>query len=243
MQQSDVVEKLQRPLISKLIQDYIRDYIVKNALHSGDALPVQGQIAKDLGVSLGSVREAVRSLESLGLLEVRHGDGLYVRGMNFDALLQILLYSVMLEPYTLLDLLQVREMLEISTIPKVVQQIQEKDLEACRQILDDWRAEVAAGLPGIEKDQLFHQTLYRSVGNKLLSSLVHIFWLAYRNAEERTIPVKSSRQSVLKYHFEIFEAVEARDVELAQRLIVEHFQRVEERFRLALEGSEQRKAD
>lgn len=50
--------------------------------------------------------------------------------------------------------------------------------------------------------------------------------------------MKSSRQNVLKYHFEIFEAVEARDVELAQRLIVEHFQRVEERFRLALEDSE-----
>ena len=241
MQQPDVVEKLQRPLVSKLIQDYIRDYIVKNSLHPGDALPVQGQIAKDLGVSLGSVREAVRSLESLGLLEVRHGDGLYVRGMNFDALLQILLYSVMLDPYALLDLLQVREMLEISTIPKVVQQIQEKDLETCRQILDDWHAELAAGSPGIEQDQLFHQALYKSVGNKLLASLVHIFWLAYRNAEERTIPVKSSRQSVLKYHFEIFEAVEARDVELAQRLIVEHFQRVEERFRIALGDSEQRK--
>ena len=149
----------------------------------------------------------------------------------------------MLEPYTLLELLHVREMLEISTIPKVVQQIKEKDLETCRQILADWRAEVAAGLPGIEKDQLFHQTLYRSVGNKLLASLVHIFWLAYRNAEERTIPVKSSRQSVLTYHVEIFEAVEARDAELAQRLIVEHFQRVEERFRLALEDSGQRKAD
>ena len=116
-------------------------------------------------------------------------------------------------------------------------------LEACRQILADWRAEVVAGLPGIEKDQLFHQTLYKSVGNKLLASLVHIFWLAYRNAEERTIPVKSSRQNVLKYHVEIFEAVEARDAELAQRLIVEHFQRVEERFRLALEDSEQRKTD
>ena len=243
MERPGAVEKLRRPLISKLVQDYIRDYIINHTLRPGDALPVQGQIAKDLGVSLGSVREAVRSLESLGLLEVRHGDGLYVRGMNFDALLQILLYSVMLDPYTLLDLLQVREMLEISTIPKVVKQIQAEDLETCRRILAEWRAEVAAGLPGIEQDQLFHQTLYKSAGNKLLASLVHIFWLAYRNAEERTIPVKLSRQSVLEYHREIFEAVEARDVELAQRLIVEHFQRVEERFRIALEDLEQREAE
>ena len=55
--------------------------------------------------------------------------------------------------------------------------------------------------------------------------------------------MKSSRENVLKYHVEIFEAVEARDAELAQRLIVEHFQRIEERFRLALEDSEQRETD
>ena len=185
----------------------------------------------------------MRSLESLGLLEVRHGDGLHVRGMNFDALLQILLYSAMLEPHTLLDLLQVREMLEIGAIPKVVQQIQAEYLEICRRILAEWSAEIAAGLPGIEQDQLFHQKLYKSAGNRLLASFVHVSWLAYRDAEERTIPVKLSRQSILEYHREIFEAVEARDVELALRLIVEHFQRVEERFRIAMEDLEQRRAE
>ncbi len=53
-----------------------------NKLRSGDALPSEGRIAKELGISRNSVREAVKALESLGVLEVRHGNGLFVRGLS-----------------------------------------------------------------------------------------------------------------------------------------------------------------
>lgn len=67
------------------------------------------------------------------------------------------------------------------------------------------------------------------------------FLLAYRDAEAKTIPTEPSRQSVLEHRCEVFKAFEARDVELAQRLIVEHFQGIEKRFKIALENLEQRK--
>ena len=62
-------------MLNRVIQDQIKQYITENKLESGDLLPPEGQLAIDLGVSRGSVREAIKALESLGIVEVRHGDG------------------------------------------------------------------------------------------------------------------------------------------------------------------------
>lgn len=213
MQLFTETKKLERPVLSKLVQEHIKDYIVNHNLRPGDALPPEGQIAKDLGISRGSVREAARALESLGILEVRHGNGLFVREINFDGVLKVLSYSLMFEPSTLLYLLQIRRSLESNIIPEVVQRIQAEGLENCRQILSEWEAKLAADMTFSEQDRLFHQTLYRVIGNKLLANLVDVFWVAYRNAEAKTIPAARSGQSILEHHREILEAVEDRDVE------------------------------
>lgn len=238
MKQLHTAKKLERPAISKLVQSYIRDYILNHGLRPDDALPSQVQIAKYLGVSRSSVREAVRALESLGLLEVRHGEGLYMREINFDALLEVLSYSVMLDPLNLMDLLHIRELLEINTITDVINRIKAEDLATCWRILDKWSANLASGQSCMEQDQSFHQTLYQVLENKLLISLANVFWLAYRKAEERIIPAARSRQSVLEHHREILRAVEAKDIELAQRLMSKHFQNVGDRFRMALKSPE-----
>jgi DNA-binding FadR family transcriptional regulator len=238
MNQLSAVKKLRRPAIKEIVQDYIQNYIIDHELRPEDALPSQGQIAKDLGVSHSSVREAVRALESLGIVEVRHGEGLYVREINFDPLLEVLSYSVMLDPSNLLDLLRIRELLEINTMPELVRRIKAKNLETCQQILTEWNENLASGLSCIEQDRCFHQTLYKVLENDLLIGLIDVFWLVYRKAEERTIPSALSKQGVLDHHREILHAIEAKDVKLAQNLMKEHFQKVEARFKIALSNSE-----
>ena len=79
------MEKLTRgPLLNRIIQDQIKRFITDNRLGSGDLLPPEGQLVADLGVSRGSVREAIKALESLGIVEVRHGDGVRVRRVVVD---------------------------------------------------------------------------------------------------------------------------------------------------------------
>ena len=222
-----------RPVLWKLARDYIRDYIVNHKLRSGDALPSEGQIAKDLGISRSSVREAVRALESLGVLDVRHGNGLFVRGLNYDAVLTFLSYSVMFEPSALLDLLRVRKLVESGIMPEVVRRIQPDELDKCRQIFTEWEANLNAGLPYSEQDRLFHQMLYQVAGNQMLADLADVFWIAYRNAEANTIPAARKGMSVLARHREILQAIEAKDVDQAQELIAGD-RELEERLELAL---------
>lgn len=225
---NEAKKKLRRPVLSKLIQDYIQDYIVDHKLSPGDPLPSEGWIAEELGVSRASVREAVRALESLGTLKVLHGSGIFVRKINFDAVLKILSYNIISDPSALLDLLSIRRILESGIIPEVVQKIQEKDLEECRRILSKWEENLAAGSLFNEQDRFFHQTLYRVIENQLLLNLVDVFWIAYRNAEAETFPAARLGQNVFKHHQEILQAIEARDARLAQRLMFEHFQEGEE---------------
>ena len=201
-----ITKKLGRPVLSKLVQNYIRDYIITHKLRPGDGLPSEGQIAQDLGTSRSSVREAIKSLESLGVLEVRHGHGLFVRVLNFDAVLEVLSYSVIFEPSILLDLLRGRRLLESSIIPEVVHNIQTSELDKCREILAEWETRLDDGLPYSEQDRHFHQTLYQVVDNKLLVNLAGVFWNAYWSTEVNTIPVTASEgRRILEHHRAILQ--------------------------------------
>ena len=89
-----MISPLRGPLLNQAVQERVKDYITDNHLEPGDPLPAEAQLAADLGVSRGSVREAIKSLESLGIVEVRHGSGIYVRRFNFDSIFNLLSYGV-----------------------------------------------------------------------------------------------------------------------------------------------------
>lgn len=230
---------LKRPAISKLVQNYIREHIIKGNLRPGDPLPVQGKIAEELGVSVGSVREAVRALESLGIVEVRHGNGLYVRGLNLDAVLDVLSFSLLFEPSSLRELIHLRRLWESSFMPEVVRAVQKKDIERCHEILAEWEKKVEEAQPDHELDRAFHQTLYQSIGNGLLLKLADIFWQAYQYAETRlfspgiTELIKSTRKKTVEDHRKILLAVEAGNEHLSQELMYKHFEGIQRRLYLA----------
>ena len=220
---------LERPPIPKLVQNYIREYIINENLSPGDALPVHGRIAQELGVSVASVREAVRVLESLGIIEVRHGDGLYVRAVNLDGVLDVLSFTVMFDPNALVELLQLRRWFESSLMPEVVRLIQPEDISNCKKILTDWEHIIESGLNLIEQDRAFHQALYRPIRNHLMSRLADVFFLPCRHGIEKLDLSKAYITTKLKNvedHRAILAAVEEKDERLSRRLMYDHFEEV-----------------
>ena len=85
---------LRRPALNELIRDYVKQYILDQGLCAGDPLPSEIQLAQELGVGRSSVREAIKALQSLGIVEVRHGEGLYVRPYTFDPILETLSFGM-----------------------------------------------------------------------------------------------------------------------------------------------------
>lgn len=225
-----------RPAIFELVRDYIKVRIVEESLEKGDALPAQVKIAEELGVSRGSVREAVRALESLGIIEVRHGEGLFVGSVNFDAMLDILLFGVLLEPENLWELYQLREFLESSLVGSIVDRLTGADIERCRAILDEWEETLRQDRSHTSHDREFHQVLYGSAGNQLVQKIVDISWVAYSISEAKVLELNEenfdlpTREKDLHLHRQLLEAIARGDRVEARKMMLRHFEGIHARL-------------
>ena len=232
---STIVEKLVRgPLLKQAIQDQVKQLIMDRKLGPGDLLPPEGQLADDLGVSRGSVREAINSLESLGIVETRHGNGVRVREFNFDSVLDFLSYGLLFQPARAAEILQIREWLEASAVAHAATVITDKELDAIEVLLDAWQAKAEAGEPTAQEDRSFHRMLYAALGNDSLLRLIDVFWVVYNALPSKAIGEDADPMGTVQAHRDLLSAMRRREPLLAQHQMREHFQNIERRFGHAL---------
>ncbi len=225
------MEKLGRnQLLHHAIQDRIRLYITDNKLKPGDLLPPEGQIALDLGVSRGSVRESIKALESLGIVEVRHGDGVRVRSFNFDSVLDLLSYGVAFDPNKIMEILQIRIWLEDAAIVDAVASIDAATLAELDALLVRWQEKVSANDDTSDEDRNFHRLLYAGLGNASLSQLIDIFWLVYHSQATEDKGQDRNPLATLQAHHELLTAVRSGNAALARERMRDHFRNLEVRM-------------
>ena len=107
------------PLLHHSVQEALKEYVVENGFKPGDALPAEAELARQLGVSRTSVREAVKALETIGILESRRGSGVYVGAFSFDPLLESLPYGLMIDTRAVHELLDLRCTLEVALAARI----------------------------------------------------------------------------------------------------------------------------
>ena len=226
-----------RPSLNEAIRNYVKQYILDQGLNAGDPLPPETQLAQELGVGRGSVREAIKALQSLGIVEVRHGEGLYVRPFSFDPILETLSYGVHFDTQTLAELLQMRILLERSAIEDVIQHITPEELERLEQLMETWKQRLETGEPHRDLDEEFHRVLYGCLGNETFMKLFEVFWIAYENLDDPIIRDTGRAERDYSTHLGLLNAVRASDVDLARRCMVQHFSHLMERMRRARTSS------
>lgn len=233
------MEKLPRgPMLNRVIQDQIKQYITANRLGAGDLLPPEGQLASDLGVSRGSVREAIKSLESLGIVEVRHGDGVRVRAFNFDPIFDLLSYGLVYDPIRAAEILQIRIWLEVAAVADAVAAISDAELDQLDALLEQWEAKVVNGEDVSAEDRSFHSTLYAPLGNESLIRLIDIFWVIYHSLAVEMIGADHDPRTTVRMHCELLDAIRARDAVLTAQRMREHFYKLEDRLAKAIRLSQ-----
>lgn len=224
---------LRGPALNEAIRNYVKQYILDNKLDGGDPLPPESQLAQDLGVGRSSVREAVKALQSLGIVEVRHGNGLFVREYNFDPILEILSYGMQFDPVRLAELFQVRIWLEAAVIGDAVRQIGPAELAELERTLEAWKWRVMAGEPHADLDERFHCVLYGSLNNQTLLKLFEVFWITFENLGIKDIQ-DSDPLAELEHHQAILEAVRAGNGPQARQRLIEHFNPLQMRIDRAI---------
>ena len=239
---AQVMQKpLRGPALSKAVRDYVKQYILDHKLQGGDSLPPETQLARDLGVGRSSVREAVKALQSLGIVEVRHGDGLYVREYNMDPILETLSFGLRSGTTRLDELLQIRLWVEKAALEEAVCRINEVEIEELNRLMAQWHKIARLAQKPYEShfaadlDEEFHRKLYSTLNNHTLNKLIEVFWIAFDSLDLPMLEI-SEPLNTYEDHRQMLEAVKLRDPSLAGKLLDEHFDDIRGRIKLALEG-------
>lgn len=224
--------KLARSLpVHQSIQEVIKVYISHNQLKAGDALPPENDLAKQIGVSRNSVREAIKALESMGILETRHGSGVYVREFSFEPLLNNLPYGLMGNLQDVSELLEIRRILELAKIESAIDALTAEQLAELEVVLDKMyqRAKNQESFP--EEDRRFHYLLFEHLGNAMFLKLLDVFWQAVTKASQHITMLDPQPLQTYRDHVAIVEAVKAKNPENARKALDQHYDGIRNRLK------------
>jgi DNA-binding FadR family transcriptional regulator len=215
---------LRRPkLLHESVQESLKAFIVENRLTAGMPLPPEGELAQQLGVSRGSVREAIRALESIGIIESRRGIGVFVAAFSFAPLLNNLVFGLRGTAHEVAEMLQVRRALELGLIANVVDVADDAEVDGLRRITDRMRDRAAAGESFADDDQRFHQALFQALGNTTLLHLLDVFWMAFFKASNDLTLSNPDPMSTWRDHAAIVDALAARDAQATRDRLDQHY--------------------
>lgn len=227
-----MITPIERRRLSDRVVDQFADLIASGAFTVGEKLPSERELAASLGVSRPLIRESFRTLESMGLVEVKRGVGAIVtrtkptregaerhpiepspRSMDQADPDGVLLR---LERATILDILEAREVLEVQIVALASERITSEET--------DWLREASERYDSWEDNHGFHTLLASITHNFMLERLVVMQLDLLRDARQRThYESPSNAERLLREHRAIADAVIAHDVERAQNLMREHF--------------------
>jgi len=233
---SDQVAASPRPSQTDLVVASILSMVESGQLSAGDRLPVEKDLAEQIGVSRGSLREGVRALAVLGVVETRQGDGTYITALDAARLLGPLSWfadrQMDAEPAQLLN---VRRVLEAESAALAARLATDEQIAQMDAVLDRVDVLLASGAEQsdisaiIDVDTEFHRLIAQSGGNPLLAALVNsLAGRTYRTRVWRALEERGVTADTQAEHRAILAAIERRDPDRARMRMHLHLLAVED---------------
>ncbi|WP_213530843.1 FadR/GntR family transcriptional regulator [Paenibacillus cisolokensis] len=225
--------KVSTKKVYELIAEQLKDHIVGGGWKAGDKLPSTKELSEQFQVGRSTMREALSALKAMGLIEIRHGEGCFVRSVDSADLRLTQFESLLLNRKTVLELLEARKALEISNAALAAEKRTADDVAEFEKLMANMEDGIGDEERGEAADIRFHRLLAEATHNsimvKLLESISSQMEMAIR--ETRRIQMYSSKEVSLRLwreHAAIFEAVKAGDAAAAQERMREHLHHVEQ---------------
>jgi GntR family transcriptional repressor for pyruvate dehydrogenase complex len=219
---------LERQSLSDRLARQIRGSIQSGDFRRGDRLPPIMEMARRFGVGHPTIREALKKLEAMGVVDIRHGSGVFVSRSEEVLVLASPDYSGTISKKLLLDLIRARSPLELQSVSEAVHNATEEHLNEMRRLLTTARESLN------DDDRLnmanmgFHQQIARGSGNIVIAQLLSVLQELFKEEQRLILGLGASRERDHAEHLEILEAVEQRDEALAVARMRAHLKGVEE---------------
>ncbi len=200
----------------------IRAYIIENKLEPGDKLPTEQEMCANMGISRNALREAIKALEIMGVIESKPSIGIIIQDFNTDFIFQSMLYYLMADDIKLIhEIMDVRKVLEFGFINEAYEKIGQKELDDLEEILGSMKKRTEKNELFYDEDHQFHKILYRNLDNKTLNSILDASWNIseeFNNELKRTFLDNDYAK-----HVALFEALKNGEKERFMELFSHHF--------------------
>ncbi|NJN54092.1 MAG: FadR family transcriptional regulator [Anaerolineae bacterium] len=227
---------IQRP---SAVDDVIRMFqeaLIRGDLQPGQRLPAEARLGQQLGVGRGTIREAIKMLGAMGVVESRQGDGTYICDSISPKVINPMLFAVITESRDVKHLYEFRRMVDVGYCVLAAEKATEEDivhLETLVQEMEDYRESGQRDVERlVEMDFNFHYALLDATQNPLMSKIGHMIMEMFRETIRRSVSTSGGVRWTISQHRRLIEALRTRDPIQVREAVI-----------LGLEGSQTRQDD
>lgn len=227
---------VQRRRVQDEVFDQLLDQIKGGVWPVGEKLPSENELRMQLGVSRISVRESIKKLVALGIVETRQGEGSFVRKVSSNSYTDMMMPMFLLEKRTLLEILEYRKVMEVGATEIAVERATQEDIDILEEIVVRMEGDDLDMKEFAKVDLEFHMAISRSTKNDLIiNSNNFVRDILMRSME--SIVTNLGKTGGRYYHRKILEAIKRRDVTEATQMMREHVVLTIEQMRPIIMGS------
>jgi len=202
--------------------------LILKKLKPGDKLPSERELAEMLQVSRSSIRDAIRSLELVGVVEPRQGAGTIVREPSGTAKVSPFANALERRREQVTELLDFRKMLEPPLAARAATRASDEEISEMEDILKRQEEKQVTGEAAIAEDAEFHYSIALASGNTVVLKVIDTLMDLLRDTRERSLQVDGRAQKSLAGHRRILAAIKRHDTEAANSAMRRHIEDVEE---------------
>ncbi len=223
---SRLITPIKKTRIAEEVADRIRVLMLDGTFASGQPLPSERYLAERFGVSRGSIRDALRNLETIGLVETRHGQGTFPLELSVERLVAPLASVMSYRPDLQDELLDVRRMFEPAVARVAALRASDEDLDELQRILEAQRQRLKAGQSAILEDTAFHAILARSTRNRVVMSIMATLNDLLVDSRTNSLLQKGRPARSIDGHEAVVAALRRHDADGASQAMYNHIDQI-----------------
>jgi len=226
------IKPIKNKRTTEIILEQIKSLIIDGQLVPGDKFLTESELTERFQVSRTSVREALAALSLTGILEIRQGEGIFVKSASPNSVIEPLSFILLLEKNQLQNILEVRKALEVEAAGLAAERRDEEDLAHLKSIVEQMEEDLPEAKRSEQLDLDFHLALARASKNPLLNRLMNTVQEIMGQTLQVTralwmAATAGTTHRLFEEHCDIYGAIKSQDSEKARKLTYEHLQKVE----------------